>query len=405
MSKRKLVSWIDSYKELHETTSAPKISCLWASIVALSSALERNVWVFTDGRVLFPNIYVFMVTPPGIGKTTGMINAKELVRGIREEHTVASSSMTHASLVDELRQTARKEIDPKTQKVRERHSLAILSNDLQTLLPAYDTDTLGKLTDLYDGYPYGESRRGGDGKNTFQLKEPIINLYAATTPGHLMGTFSEGAWGLGFMSRTILVFVEERQVKDLFREAPKDMSALYNDLQHDLKLINKMRGELIFTPEAAELTNEWHKTGPYGGPPIPQHPRLINYCTRRTAHLLKLEQISCIQRGDTEGSITAFDFEQALDWLLGAEANSTEIFKEAVDGSDMTLVQDLWAYLMDRQAQQKPTSKSLCTKFLMRRTTTTKAEHILKTTIESKIIAKKKVDGIGWCYYPLDDLE
>ena len=66
---RKLDDWLTSFMDYTASMSAPKLFRQWTGLSMLSAALERKVWIETELGHLYPNLYVFLVSPPGVGKT------------------------------------------------------------------------------------------------------------------------------------------------------------------------------------------------------------------------------------------------------------------------------------------------------------------------------------------------
>jgi len=125
------------------------------------------------------------------------------------------------------------------------------------------------LTNIYDGKVYSEKRRTS--KIEISIKNPQLNILAATTPSYLNNVLPEGAWDQGFLSRTIIIYTGDKQLKDLF-DIEHNQSEEFNSLAEGIKDIASYYGEFKFAPEAKELINNWHKAG---GPPSPEHPKLI----------------------------------------------------------------------------------------------------------------------------------
>src|SRR5437879_4921406 len=63
-AQRRLASWIDRFVEETEGLESPEIYRRWAAIVGLGAVLQQKVWVQTSAP-LYPNIYAFLVGPPG----------------------------------------------------------------------------------------------------------------------------------------------------------------------------------------------------------------------------------------------------------------------------------------------------------------------------------------------------
>lgn len=396
MAKRKLVSWIDSFVEYTEGTSSPSLFCKWAAIATIAGALERRVWTYTMGSNLYPNMYIILCGPPGVGKTELTKIVWQLWHGIPNHYT-AANSLSSAALVDELREASRNIVQP-GMPMMSFNSLKISSNELGVLLPSYESDFMNKLTDIYDGHPYGERRRGGEGKHTFQLERPQINMVAACTPGYMTGTIPEGAWDQGFMSRCVLIFSGEKRKTSLFARKDRNKT-LFNNLREDLMTMGSdaLCGELKFTPEAAELIDAFNLSG---GEPAPTHPKLVGYNARRVAHMLKLMQVSCIDRGE-DFVIEEIDFQNALDWLMEAEFFMPEIFKAMSSGGDGRVIEDTWHFLFSIYIKNKqPIPKHKLWAFLQDRTPSYNIANIEKTMVSSGLLKAQVVKDVGTCYIP-----
>ena len=66
---RKLENWIDSFATLFGESGAPPMFRTWAAISAVAGVMERRMSVNVGYGPLYPNMYVVLVAPPGIGKT------------------------------------------------------------------------------------------------------------------------------------------------------------------------------------------------------------------------------------------------------------------------------------------------------------------------------------------------
>lgn len=395
MYKAKLSSFMDGFLDLTSDEMSPEIFCRWSAVCAVAGALERKIWVYTAGSNLYPNLYVTLVAPPGVGKTNLTKTVNRLWAGMPGHYT-ASNSLTAASIVDELRDATRTLVAP-GMPLMEFNSLKICANELGVLLPDYTADFMNKLTDIYDGHPYGERRRGGEGKNTFMLAHPQINLLAATTPGYMVGTIPDAAWDQGFLSRTILVFSGERRIQSLFKERAKN-EKLYEALQYDLIEIGKVYGELRFSPKAAAAIDKFNATG---GRPTPTHPRLIGYNSRRTAHMLKLMQVMCVLRNE-EHIIELIDYQDALALLLEAESYMPDIFKAMASSvSDGRIIEDAWDFIFRIWIRNKqPVPKAKLYAFLQNRTPAYNIAKVIEIMIESEKIKVEEVNKVGTCFVP-----
>jgi|SRR5215467_4957532 len=335
-SRRLNQGWIESFVEQTKHFPSPEILRTWAAISGIAGVLERKVWVQTAGDSLYPNLYVILVTKPGIGKTLMLTQIERLWREVRGLH-VAPTSITRASLIDALSEAKRETVDwLAATPVSIFNSLQIIAGELGVLIPAWDNEFMNTLTAIYDGAPYDERRRTA--KLHIQIPKPQLNILAATTPSYLNAVMPEGAWDQGFISRTILVYSAEVNLLDIFRERPSDDRS---DLIHDLITIFNLQGPMRWSEEARRLVRDWHMSG---GAPIPEHTKLTHYVTRRTSHIIKLCMIACASRSNDK-FITEADVGAAFHWLFEAEKMMPDIFMAISSGGDRSVIEDAHSFL------------------------------------------------------------
>ena len=328
--KRKLSSWIESFIEQTASLHSPEIFRKWTAISTIAATLEQKVWVKTGMRPMYPNMFIFLVAHPGVGKTRTMREGTHYVRDLPEFH-LAPISMTFASLVDSLVKSKRVLIRPGDDAI-EYNSMYIAADELGAFIHKYDNEMIDGLSAFYDPDPYSQTRRTSDIR--IKIQSPQLNILCGTTPQNLTQLLPEKAWGQGFTSRLIMVFSDERIIGDDFAPAVKSHSA---DLEHDLNIINGLVGEFEVTADYRDLVNKWRQLGES---PVPNHPKLIHYVTRRRAHLYKLSMVAAIDRSNAL-ILTRDDFNTAMGWLLEAEDTMVEIFKAGATNADAQAMDEI----------------------------------------------------------------
>lgn len=333
---RKLTDWLGEFERYTEILSSPLIYRRWAGIMIVAAALERKVWIETSVGTLYPNLYVFFVGPPAVGKTVPIALSARVIKSL-PNHKVASSSITRATLIEELSEAQRFKSTP-TGAV-EFNSLFVASNEMGVIIPEYALEFLSKLTDLYDCHPYSERRRNA--KHNADIKRPQVNMLVGTQPGYLANILPDVAWEQGFLSRVILIYAGEPVRKSLFSKTEAD-KVVWERLISDLKEISELWGEFRFTSEVKSLIDDFYLIGHKRTALL--HPKLQNYNTRRPTHLLKLMQIaSAMESSDLV--IDVHHFQQAMDWLTEAEHIMPQVFKAMTTGGDSSIIKDLWYYV------------------------------------------------------------
>jgi len=334
--KRKLGSWIESFVDHASNLESAPIFRKWAAIATLGAVLEQKCWLQTSAP-LYPNLYVFLVGHPGVGKTRTVMAAAKFYRELPDFH-LSPTSMSMASMVDAL-------VDAKRTIIRlpegplEYNSMFIVADELSAFMHKFDDEIIGGLTTFYDvTVPYAQRRRGNDIK--ILIKHPQLSILSGTTPSNLIKFMPENAWDQGFTSRVLMIFSDERIISDdFFAQSTRDLPA---DMVHDLGLINSLSGQFEATADYRDAINNWRKLNQE---PVPNHPKLTHYNTRRLAHLLKLSMIAAVDAGN-QLLLTKEVFNRAMGWLLEAEQTIPEIFKAGATGADSKAMDEIYHYVL-----------------------------------------------------------
>lgn len=321
---------------------SPAIFRRWSAIAAVGAAAERRCWTTLRGMPpLYPNTYILLVAAPGIGKSVAINSSSYFAKcaGLK----IAAATMTKAAMVDTLKDSLRRIKVSPTETI-EYHSIYIPSPEFGNLVPAYDLAPMNFLNDLFDCRDDFIERTRGKGE--IKIKNPQVSILAGTQPDYLQAMLPETAWGMGFTSRMILVYSNDKASStcSLF-SYKKPSKEEHEALAATIKKIASVTGEFRWHPEAAKALDEWHLAG---GPPVPIAPRLTHYVTRRTIHIVKLMMISSLARGPSL-VLEAEDFDTALSWLVEAEAAMPEIFRAMISGGDAAIQTDVAQWIHEQE--------------------------------------------------------
>lgn len=356
-------SFIDRFVDLTEGVESPTVFRKWTAIACVSGALERRCYTTTWAK-LYPNLFVVLVAPPGIGKTVPIMMCHQLWARCEEGLNVAPTTITKAGLIDHYAKTGIRVI-PETQELFS--SCLVAARELGHLIPEYDLEFLNVLNDLYDctPVPYVERTRGN---GLISIDSPHLSILAGTQPKFLGATLPESAYALGTTSRMIMIYSAEVVKAPLWRDDAPEGSSLLEmavaTLQGEIDRIARLNGEFEFEPGARKLMNEWMGQGE---PPRPEHHRLAHYTTRRRATLLKLcMTISASYGGSMK--VTEPHMSEAMRIMFEAERTMPEIFKDMSANSQGSVVQDCFLWMLQRyQRTQKAIPETQVVRFLQQR--------------------------------------
>lgn len=375
---------IESFVKATNGLPSPEIFRRWTAIGVVAAALERRVWVSSAQSVVFPNLYTLLVAPPGVGKSMAIREGQKLLEN-SPGLSIAPEDVTKASLLDSLKESHRIFTVPPKHMI-EYHSMFVGADEFGVLVPAHDLEFLNVLNVLYDNRPhYKETRRSRE--KPLIMDDPQLNLLAGTQPDYLASLLPDQAWGMGTMTRIIMVYSGTAMRPKLFGAKLKiDMK----DCQHDVDQIGQMFGEMAWTQEAEDALTDWYDAGLK---PVPEHSKLKHYNARRVLHVLKMCMISACARNN-DRLIELFDVERAKEWLLEVESLMPEIFKEMAGKSDGLIIQDLHFYIWDYWVKngKTPIHRSKIDLFLMNRTPAYNVDNIVKTCVRAGVLKDKGMD-------------
>lgn len=378
-----------------ETDDTPALYRKWAAISLVAGALERRVWTVVgsrggEPRQTFPNLYVFLVGAPGVGKYI-ISDIHKLWRNTIEPGTnkaalhVADSNMTKASMLDSLNDAERSFLPPNGSPY-EYHSMLIAAEEFGVFLSSYDLNFVAVLNDIYNApETYSERRRHGPAREV-TVNNPLINILGGVQPVWMNSVFPQEAWGMGLFSRLIMVYATSGEPTDPFEDG-QQKPIERRLLVQSINKLSQLFGELRWDVEAQKTIKEWHIKG---GPPTPTHSKLEHYCRRRTLHVIKLCIISSVSRTGGVTMIEKSDVERAIGWLTEAEVLMPDIFRSMVGQSDHEVIEELYAHVLSLYGMSKrsPINERNLFTFLIRRVPSEKIPKILEAAERANMVVR-----------------
>lgn len=345
---------IDDFVKDTPTLESPEVFRKWAAISLISGVAQRRLWCNVGKGALFPNQYIMLVSPPGIGKSVVINLIEDLWKNIPGLF-LGENKTTIQGLLDNISLAA----CPVTMNgvPVNTHPLTVAPREYGTFMVAYDLTVLNILNDFWDCPREFSERTRGNGENT--ISYPVLNMISGTQPSYLNNVLPEEAWSLGFCSRLILVYdyrCAKMRTRDRLQAKPFP-TAKY---QSFLERLSAIQGEMTFTPEAIDFYDQW--TIDENMAPVPMHPKLESYVARRQVHWLKTAMCRALAEGQIE--ITRKHLEQAKEDLLEVEYLLPEIFKDIDKDSDKVILDEVKLFLIRVTAGGKSLPERKIVQFL-----------------------------------------
>ena len=302
-------SWIDAYLSCTNHANSPRIYRKWAALSAISAALQRKVNCVLNGGIIFPNLFVALVGPPGLGKTQAIAPIRGMLASL-ENVKLSPAKLSPEKFISMLSHTTKLlplEGDP----FFTQSAFAVFLSELSTFIKPNDADFMTILTDLYDSptvWTYATLARDIE-----KVENVFVSIIGGITPKALAANFGSASIGIGFTSRLNMIFSEDYKAPNLF--GTQDLPDM-ETFRQDLVQIASLQGRFRFSAETRKEFQAWVSSGME---PAPTDAKLQEYLPRRWLHLAKLCMIYSVSEGN-DLMINLKHYHAAKDTLLEAEA-------------------------------------------------------------------------------------
>jgi hypothetical protein len=263
-----------------------------------------------------------------------------------------------------------------------------LSEEMQGILPEHDIGHLTLYNELYDVRTVYKARTRSSGE--INLQSPYCSIITGAQPAFLASTLPEQAWGMGFMSRLIMVFEAARKRTSAFEHDDVDRK-LQTRLITDLREISKLYGYFKWNKDAKALYETWWVEK--GGPPIPAAKRLaMGYNSRRDLHFFKVAMAFSLSRSN-ELEVTGDDAQRAIALLIKTEDRMKHIFNEMSQAGATMAIADILETVKSDCMDGKLVEEGRLTHMLLQRFPATQVRALIDNMIRSG--ALKQVGGVN----------
>ena len=304
--------FLQTYLKYVEDTETPRIMHIWTALAGAGACLGRRVYLPFGITDIYANMFVLLVGPPGMRKSTALNIMQERIKsstnirftpddtaGARQGLIIALENKDEtASEKDEAElRAAVAAIDLEVlngYKInidsRDEHTMFAVASEFGSFIGTNAGEMTTFLNRMFDGEDYDYKIR----TNRHILRNPLLSLIAGTTPINIATSLPSSAIGHGFTSRIVLVFANRKykkvsRPKKLDPELAKYIDDLFGWLYHTFD------GEMVETEGAKKLIDDL-----YDVEVKLNDPRFIYYLDRRQQHLYKTAIILAACRKDRE---------------------------------------------------------------------------------------------------------
>lgn len=336
---------VKRYVEMLSDTESPPIFHVWALLSATAACLTRRSW-FTAGAVTtMPNMYVMLVGPAGVRKSTAVRFAKKILDGIPVRFspnstggrlqglmTAMSGGVPKLTEEDKAIKDAMEAsgglnlgvdvedlVDPFADlHMLQRTSMYVAEGELVSFIGMKMDEFITFLGDMWDkaGEDHFEYTLK---KETVKLEKPCLNIIGGITPAHIINYLPAQAIGQGFTSRVIMVYADQAKRIAWPEEIPDESFNFFRKIMRHI--FDTFDGAFNYTPGVRKVVEELYEYRV-----DIDDVRFIQYASRRQAHMFKVAMALAALRMDM--TINEADIRDAHALLVATELRMAESLGE-----------------------------------------------------------------------------
>lgn len=336
--------WLDTYVEFTREFEPPAQYALWTGILTLSVAAGHRVWLEEANNRVYPNLYVVLVGPSGVGKGQAMREAvpfldKTLVP--RSPDTVTMPRMIqHMSECQQFTKDGT-EITP----------YLIWAEELPSFLgmDAWKSGKLADLTTIFDCAPLWQAQTKNNGH--FNIINPYTCMLAGSTPSGIYDVMPPASVGQGFTSRVIFVWADKYNKRVPIKPWTDAHIRMNEQLATGIESIVKMEGAYKLDMYAQTMWCDYYRFRP---DPVEAFgdSRLQGFAARQPFYVKKLALLMKLSEQTPGMTIEVHHIERALQLLEGVTDGLQQIYSEIAPSNIVRHYTKVVKFLADKGGKQ-----------------------------------------------------
>lgn len=339
MTQRAAGNWLAGFKFFTSESESPNNYLYWSAMIALSGALRRRVWVKWRYTPIYPNIYVKLVGPPGVGKGQAISFARGFLN--RAKIPVSAESGSREGLILDL--IEKKQIQEIDGMLWETSPYVVMSPDFMSFYRTSGDAMIEFLTEIYDSGDFDDEPWKYKLRNRpeEQVPKPYVVMIAGTTESWMSENFGVAFTEQGYAARVLFVYANKARFLKARPKITTEMWDMREKLVADLNHITNLTGEFHVPERTWQWFEDWYHNK---WPAQRMDYRLSGYLQRKPLQLWKTAMISQIAQSD-ELVLTPEIMQFALAQLEALEPSMAHAFqgvgRNPISGNIIRIYQDI----------------------------------------------------------------
>ena len=312
---------LEDYLTYTKHSESPESYHIWTYLSMVAGIVGKRCWLEFNYFNVFPNMYIVLVSLPGVGKKSTAIRIGEkCVLDSEAPVAITRDAITPQALIMEL-EAAFTIFDTPAGKKYGSSSLTVFSSELVTLIGG-NVAMIEFLTDIYDSGKKWEYKTKGSGK--FTINNPCLNVISCVTTDIFCNRIVKDAVSGGFISRSLMIYDPHIKVISPFAMPTAEELEARERVVNRFTELKDIYGQVYFTPEAKDYYEQWYHEEFSKLKKATQH---IEFNSRKHIHVAKAAMLMAISELQLE--IDVYTLKAAIELLRRVEHNMKFIYLSA----------------------------------------------------------------------------
>jgi hypothetical protein len=312
---------LEEYLNYTKDSESPESYHIWVFLSMVAAIIGKRAWIKFNYFNVFPNMYVILVSLPGVGKkSTAMRIGRQMVEEAETTARVTYDSITREALIGEL-ENAFTVFETPQEKKYGSSPLTAIASELVILLSG-GGPMVEFLTDVYDSDKQWRYKTKNMGENIIQ--NPCLNIISGVTTDNFCSRIIKDAVASGFISRSVIIYDNEVKIESPFQMPTQAQLDSRQKVVERFAEIGNLYGEVTFTPAAKNLFETWYKTE---FSEIHRRATNMEFQSRKHIHVVKCAMLLAVS--DLRLVIEESDLLAAIELLKRVEANMKFVYMSA----------------------------------------------------------------------------
>jgi len=390
-AKRNFADWITAYTTYARDGFSPDKFHLWTGFSVLAASLERKVWVNLGAKRkhIFPNIYVFLISKPAIGKSTAMdTGVNDILKQIETPEggiVFLPNQLSEASFYKKFSEGEKRFLWGK-QLISHCSGYLYLSEASNSLKEmAGGGELTSAMTEFYDCASSWEkslvTRKGEVIHNICcnALVGSTFNFLGILIPQrNIMG---------GFASRLLYVVQSDSMVRspDLEPDRPEDHDKIQKALIEDLSQVHRLTGKFRYEKAFNDEWKRWYAGNDRYVQGLKSE-RMQALLGRVPTNTLKLAMLCSVSESD-EMILRMRHWERAMELIQTLLLDLDKVLTAGQEGKDQRSVNSIIMTMIKQAPDGEAPQKAVIQKLLQAGVDPTKVMATISTMQNNSILS------------------